>query len=202
MKNKNVLFNLIFAAALLVIYILYFTGEKSDGLSGEKEEDQSAEKTEELRIAYVKIDSVILNYELTRDLHADFTLKQEAYNKEFGTKANDFQRDAAAFQEKVQRGGFISQDLAMKERNRLVGVEQEVKRMDYELSNKLAELQQTHNKQVLDSVSNYLRVYNELNDYTFILGNTDVLVGKEKHNITSEILSELNHRYQESKAKK
>ena len=150
----------------------------------------------------MKIDSVILNYELTRDLHADFTLKQEAYNKEYGTKASDFQRDAAAFQEKVQRGGYISQDLAMKERNRLVGVEQEVKRMDYELSNKLAELQQSHNQQVLDSVSNYLKVYNEINDYTFILGNTDVLVGKEKHNISSGILNELNRRYQESKSKK
>ena len=200
MKNKNLLFNLIFAVALVLLYVLYFTGDHSTVSSGGKEE-QTGEKAEALRIAYVKIDSVVLNYELTRDLHADFTLKQDAYNKEFGAKANDFQRDAAAFQEKVQRGGFISQDLAMKERNRLVGVEEEVKRMDYELSNKLADLQQKHNQQVLDSVSNFLKEYNEKNDYTFILGNTDVLVGKEKHNITAEILSELNRRYQKSKSK-
>ena len=159
-------------------------------------------ENKELKIAYVKIDSVIMYYDMTQDLHADFTLKQEGYNKEFGQKANDFQRDAAAFQEKVQRGGFISQDLAMKERNRLVGVEQEVKRMDYELSNKLAEIQQKNNQQVLDSVSSYLKEYNETHNYTFILGNTDVLVGQEKHNITVEILNGLNRRYQEGKSKK
>ena len=61
---------------------------------------------EGLRIAYVKADSVVLNYKLSEDLHDDFTKKQEAYTSEYGTKRQAFEKEAASFQEKVLRTEF------------------------------------------------------------------------------------------------
>ena len=84
---------------------------------------------------------------MAQELHDDFTKKQEAYNTEYGTKRQTFEKEAAAFQEKLQRGGFLTEQRAVQERDRLVGKEQEIMKLDQELSSKLAELQTTNNKQ-------------------------------------------------------
>jgi outer membrane protein len=128
-------------------------------------------------------------------LHDDFTKKQEAYNSEFGTKRQSFEREAAAFQEKLQRGGFLTEQRAIQERDRLVGKEQEILQLDQELSGKLAELQATNNKQILDSLLNYLQEYNKDKKYDYIFNGAEILVGDEGHNITAEVLKALNERY-------
>lgn len=121
--------------------------------------------------------------------------KQEAYNTEFGAKRQTFEKEAAAFQEKLQRGGFLTEQRAIQERDRLVGREQEILQLDQELSGKLAELQATNNKQILDSLLNYLNEYNKKHKYDFILNGSDVLVGREEYNITAKVLKALNERY-------
>jgi outer membrane protein len=148
-----------------------------------------------LRIAYVKADSVIMNYDLAEDLHDEFTQKQEAYNSEFGTKRQSFEKEAAAFQEKLQRGGFLTEQRAIQERDRLVGKEQEILQLDQDLSGKLAELQAANNKQILDSLLNYLNEFNKTHHYDYILNGSDVLVGSEANNITAKVLKALNERY-------
>jgi len=174
--------------------VLHFTqNDKAGETPGEKE--VSATESSSLRIAYVKADSVILNYELAQVLHDDFTKKQEAYNSEFGTKRQSFEREAAAFQEKLQRGGFLTEQRAIQERDRLVGKEQEILRLDQELSGKLAELQAANNKQILDSLLNYLQEYNKTKRYNYIFNGAEILVGDEAHNITAEVLKALNERY-------
>jgi outer membrane protein len=147
------------------------------------------------KIAYVKADSVILNYDLAQDLHDEFTKYQEAFNTEFGTKRQTFEKEAAAFQEKLQRGGFLTEQRAVQERDRLVGKEQEILQLDQELSGKLAEMQAANNKQILDSLLSYLRDYNRTRKYDYILNGAEVLVGDEANNITAEVLKALNERY-------
>ena len=55
-----------------------------------------------------------MNYALAEILHDDFTKKQEAYTSEYATKRQSFEKDAAAFQEKLQRGGFLSEQSAVR----------------------------------------------------------------------------------------
>jgi outer membrane protein len=177
---------------------LYFTQDNNSGETPNKKETV-ADVSGSFKIAYVKADSVILNYELAQDLHDDFTKKQEAYNSEFGTKRQSFEREAAAFQEKLQRGGFLTEQRAIQERDRLVGKEQEILQLDQDLSGKLAELQATNNKQILDSLINYLEEYNQNKKYDYIFNGAEILVGNEVHNITAEVLKAMNERYNNTK---
>jgi outer membrane protein len=134
-------------------------------------------------------------------MHDGFVKQQEAFTKEYGEKRNRFESQAAAFQEKVQRGGFLSQERAMQERDRLMGEEQQITKLDQELSTKLAQIQTDNNKQLLDSIMSYLKIYNKDKKYSYILNAGEVLIGDETSNITKEVLFGLNARYSKAKLK-
>jgi outer membrane protein len=196
MKSTSLIVGIVSLVAVAVLYILHFTGsgESVEEISGDSA-NKTVEEVKSLKIAYVKADSVILNYDLAQDLHDEFTKSQEAYNSEYGTKRQSFEKEAAAFQEKLQRGGFLTEQRAIQERDRLLGKEQEIAKLDQELSGKLAEMQQANNKQILDSLLNYLNEYNKGKGYDYILNGAEVLLGDEAHNITKEVLQALNARY-------
>jgi len=193
MKNTSLILNLVLLVAVIVLYVLHFTSGKSD-ISPVKSEVGSPQLTD-LKIAYVKVDSLIVNYDLAQELHDAFTKNQDAYTKEYAARRSKFEEQAAAFQEKVQRGGFLTEQRAVQERDRLVSEEQEILKLDQELSGKLAGMQNTNNQQLLDSLMNYLKIFNVDKQYAYIFNSSGILIGDEAHNITKEILSALNTRY-------
>ncbi|HNX78245.1 MAG TPA: OmpH family outer membrane protein [Prolixibacteraceae bacterium] len=197
MKGTSLIVSVILAVAVLVLYILHFTGAGSGKSKPGGQEGSGTAGA--LKIAYVKADSLILNYDLAQFLHEEFTKKQEAFTSEYGAKRSAFEREASEFQQKLQRGGFLTEQRAVQERDRLVGKEQEITRLDQELSTKLAEMQQANQKQLIDSLINYLKVYNAAGKYDYILNSADILIGPETENITKDVLLKMNTRYQASK---
>ena len=196
MKGSSLIVSIILFVLIGVLYILHFTGGNGEQSVGNDEVRAGA--SEGLRIAYIKTDSLILNYLMAEALHDDFTQKQQAYTQEYGNKRTVFEREAAEFQQKLQRGGFLTEQRAIQERDRLVGKEQEILKLDQDLSTKLAEMQNANNQQIIDSLMSYLKVYNANNKYDYILNAADVLIGPDSDNITAEILSGMNSRYQAS----
>lgn len=200
MKGTSLVVSIVLFVLIVILYVLQFTGEKpGENTTGES---SAKENSEGLRIAYVKTDSLILNYALAEVLHDDFTKKQEAYNQEYGSKRTTFEREAAEFQQKLQRGGFLTEQRAMQERDRLLGREQEIMKLDQDLSSKLAELQSANNQQIIDSLLNFLKVYNLTKKYDYILNAADVLIGPEADNITAEVLTSMNARFEASRETK
>jgi len=200
MKGSSLIVSIVLFVAVAVLYVLHFTGVEKSSHSNTPADSESGSNGG-LRIAFVKADSVILNYDLSQDLHDEFTKKQEAYTNEYGTKRQSFEKEAAAFQEKLQRGGFLTEQRAVQERDRLAGKEQEIMKLDQELSAKLADFQQQNNQQILGKLMDYLKNYNQTEHYDYILNGADVLIGDEAHNITAEVLKALNEEYSSTKNK-
>jgi outer membrane protein len=200
MKGTSLIVTIVISLAVVVLYILHFTGS-GNGKAKPSGNFQSVDKGS-LRIAYVKADSLILNYDLAQFLHDEFTRKQEAFTSEYSVKRSTFEKEATEFQQKLQRGGFLTEQRAVQERDRLVNKEQEISKLDQELSAKLAELQQANQQQLIDSLINYLKIYNVNKKYDFILNSADILIGPESTNITKEILTKMNARYQATISKK
>ena len=199
MKNTSIgLFAVLFLL-VGVLYILHFTGGKSHN-SGSKNTAGDGENSE-FSIAYIKVDSLAVNYDFAQEMHESFLKQQDAFTKEYGEKRSRFESQAAAFQEKVQRGGFLSQERALQERDRLVGEEQQITKLDQELSTKLAQIQADNNKQLLDSIMNYVKIYNKDKKFKYIFNSAEILVGEEAYNITKEVLVGLNARYSKAKLK-
>lgn len=199
MKNTSLVLNIVLFVGVIGLYILYFSGNKSKAAS--KTGGEATAEPANFKIAYIKIDSLVVNYGLAQEIHDGFAKQQDAFTKEYGDRRSKFESAAQAFQEKVQRGGFLTQERALQERDRLAGEEQQITRLDQELSAKLAQLQSDNNKQLLDSIMNYIKIYNKDKKYNYIFNATDVLVGDENHNITKEILTGLNARYSKNNPK-
>lgn len=197
MKNTSLVLIVILFIAVAGIYILHFSGNKSNGAG--KDGAGEGSTSSELKIAYIKVDSLVVNYDFAQEMHDGFTKQQEAFSKEYSDKRSRFESQAASFQEKVQRGGFLTQERAMQERDRLMGEEQQITKLDQELSTKLSQIQAENNKQLLDSLMNYLKIYNKDKKYSYIFNAGEVLIGDDSHNITKEILVNMNARYSKAK---
>ena len=200
MKKTSLIVNIVLAVAIVLIYVLHFASGRSS-VSVNEAADKSVSNQSGLKIAYLKVDSLIVNYDLAQDLHDGFTQKQEAYTKEYAERRSKFEEQAVAFQEKVQRGGFLTQERAIQERDRLAGEEQQISKLDQELSSKLAQHQSENNKQLLDSLINYLKIYNADKKYDYIFNSGEILIGDDASNITKIILDKLNARYNSVKKK-
>ena len=194
MKNSTIV-NIVLALAVAGLYIIYFAGN----IKGKSTQDDLVKGTNNpLTVAYVKMDSMLFTYELAKKLNAEFSEKKEAYRKEYTDKRIRFERDAATFQEKVQRGGFLTEDRARQEQERLVGLQQEIQKLDNDLTQKLSEMQGMINQQIVDSISSFLKSYNEVKKYDIILNSASMLEGSAQYNITKEVTQGLNARYKSS----
>jgi outer membrane protein len=191
MKNSTIV-SVILAVAVAVLYLLHFIGNKNSIIP------QGIENTgtsKSVSIAYVKMDSVLFTYELAKKLTANLQLNQESFNKEYSGKRIKFEKEAEAFKEKVQRGGFLTEERAKLEQERLVGQQQEIERLDYELTQKLKEMQGQINQQIIDSISSFLKSYNADKKFDIILNSASMLEGTPKFNITKDVSIGLNKRY-------
>ena len=191
MRNSTI-FNIIIALAIIILYTLHFvSSNKNKSLPANLSQGSS----KSLSIAYIKMDSMLFTYELAKKLNADFTEKQEAYKREYADKRVKFEKDAAAFQDKLQRGGFLTEDRAKQEQERLMVVKQDIEKLDYELTQKLSEMQSRINQQIIDSIGSFLKGYNAAKQYDFILNSSGMLEGSPQFNITKEVSQGLNARY-------
>ncbi|MEI8114194.1 MAG: OmpH family outer membrane protein [Bacteroidia bacterium] len=198
MKNTSlVLISILFLA--VSGSLLNSCSSKSNGSGKVGANDENASSG--LKIAFIKVDSLVVNYDFAQEMHDGFTKQQESYTKEYGEKRSRFEAQAQTFQEKVQRGGFLTQETAMQERDRLMAEEQQITKLDQELSAKLSQIQADNNKQLLDSIMNYLKTFNKDKKYNYIFNAAEVLIGDESHNITKEVLVGLNARYSKIKLK-
>jgi len=191
MKNSTIV-NIVLALAVAGLYIIYFTGNKKDKST---QADTGKGNNKPLTIAYVKMDSMLFTYELAKKLNTEFASKREDFKKEYTEKRIKFERDAASFQEKVQRGGFLTEDRARQEQERLGAVQQEIQKLDYDLTQKLSEMQEQIKQQIVDSISSFLKNYNETKRYDVILNSASMLEGSPQYNITKEVTQGLNDRY-------
>ena len=191
MKNSTIV-NIVLAIAVAGLYIIFFT---TNGKDKSIQSDSVKGSGNTLSIAYVKMDSMLFTYELAKKLNAEFSEKKETFRKEYTDKRIKFERDAANFQEKVQRGGFLTEDRARQEQERLVGIQQEIQKLDYDLTQKLTEMQGQINQQIVDSISSFLKSYNEVKKYDIIINSQSMLEGSPQYNITKEVTQGLNDRY-------
>ena len=191
MKNSTIV-SVVLGVAVAFLYLLHFMGNKS---SMNQKGNISSESSKSVSIAYVKMDSVLFTYELAKKLTANLQVNQESFKKEYSAKRIKFEKEAAAFQEKVQRGGFLTEERAKLEQERLVGQQQEIERLDYELTQKLNEMQGQINQQIIDSISSFLKSYNADKKFDIILNSSSMLEGTPKFNITKDVAVGLNKRY-------
>jgi outer membrane protein len=155
-----------------------------------------------LKIAYVNIDSLVANYNLAKELNGSLMKKQSNMKSKLEKDAKEFEKDAQIFQDKIQRGIFLTQERAQEAQQKLAMRQQELQKLEYDYSNQLAIEQQSMNKQLFDSINSYILEYNTPEKFQVIFGHStggSLLYGAEQLNITNDIIDGLNSKYESKK---
>lgn len=199
-KNKPVswllVVNMVLLAGLVVLYILFFTGGKSGNdsrIAGAVAKASSGQ----VSVAFVNNDSILEHYELVKKLKKELQAKGDRYSAEVAGKQATFEKDAAYFQEQVQKKS-ISEQSAQEIYASLMENQQKI----YDLRDRYAsELQQSEtdmNVALLDSVMNFLQRYNKKYKFDYILGfnkGGNILYANDTLDITKDVIRELNEEY-------
>lgn len=201
MKNLSLIINAVLAIAVIVLFVKVF----STGAKGDKQVHvTSAEKGayERLPIAYINVDSLLLNYNFAKDANESLIKKQEDSRLNINTKARQLQNEMAEFQRKLENNAFLSRERAEQEQTRLMKKQQDLQELDGQLSQQLMQVQQKMSEQLRDTINSFLKDYNKDNKYELILSNTssdNILHAGDAYDITPEVTKLLNERFSTKK---
>lgn len=193
MKNTSILNNVAMVFALMGLSALVASCNDS---SKAADADKAAGAIP--AIVYVNTDSLLLNYDFAKQLNEQLMKKEEQSRTDFNEKARVFQQDATEFQRKVQNNGFLSMDRAKQEEQRLASKERELQELNSRLSSQLMVEQNNMNKQLRDTIVNYLKDLKMTMGYQMVLSNTmgdNVLFADPSADITNKVIEGLNKRY-------
>ena len=155
-----------------------------------------------LPVAYVNIDSLLVNYEFAKDLNEELMSKTEEARASINSKAQALEKEVAEFQRKVQTNAFLSEDRARSEQERLMKKKEELDKLNYDLQNDLAQQQAQMNVRLNDTIRNFMKAFNEKMHFELIFTNTmndNLLIDNPKYDITADVLKQLNERYAKAK---
>ncbi len=158
----------------------------------------------QLPIAYINVDSLLVNYNYAKDLNEALLRKQENSRVSINQKGKSLEREVTDFQNKIKNNAFLTEARAQQEANRLQKQELELQELSQRLNNELMIEQQKMNEQLNDSIQSFLVEYNATKKYEMIFSNTmgdNILIAQPKYDITNEVLEALNKRYQPAAAK-
>jgi outer membrane protein len=204
MKQINLISNLILAIALIVLYVLFFNKDSKSSSSAVLNQSDSGQMETKLPIAYINLDSLLLDYNYSKDLNEQLLRKRENSQASYNQKARQFEQEAAEFQRKYENNAFLTQQRLQSEQQRLLQKQQELQQLDESLSQELAVELQKMNEQLRDTIYSFLKVYNKELNYHLIFSNTmsdNIMISNDMYNITKDVVQALNARYTGSGSK-
>jgi outer membrane protein len=199
MKNTSLIINVILAVAVIALFVIVLSDRKG---SQHGSDNVNGSAAAEMGIVFVNTDSLIIKYDLARELSEELIRKEESSRTDFNERVRVFEQDMMEFQRKLQNNGFLSLDRAQSEERRLRQKEQELQALNTRLTNDLMEAQNTMNQQLRDTITNFLKDYCKEKSYSMVLSNTmgdNLLYADSVFDVTDDVVAKLNERYAAAK---
>jgi outer membrane protein len=200
MKRLPLILNIVLAVAVVALYVLYFTGigpsKKGSSING-----LPAGSAQGGSIFYVQIDTVLSHFDMATDLSAELQSKFTSSQTEFENKQKAYQNDVNDYQYKAQRG-LITRSEAQAAEQELYGKQQNLAKLQQDLSQDLQEKQAVMNRQVINAIMEYLKKNSSQLNYKYVLGTSfggNILYANDSLDITKNIITGLNENYKETK---
>lgn len=194
MKNLSIGLNVLLLIAVIVLYILHFSGNsKSTSNQG-----GTVTVNADAKIVYINMDTLLNNYTQSRELNEAFLKKLEANRTELNIKVKNFDREAAEFRNKVENNGFMTRERAEQAQMDLMIKQQNLQKLQQEMTENAQREQMEINRKLYDAITNFLTEYNKAKGFQLILSTTlggNVLFAQEGFDITNEVVSQLNEQY-------
>lgn len=192
-------------ATSIVVLIFALTSKNEKSLDSAKNNGAiTMDSTGNVNIAYVNLDTLLLEYKYSIKLNEDFLTDQAKAQGSLEQRMKSFEKKYNEFSEKMRLGSFMSQSSMESQQNELLQEQTNIQKLEQDLTQKLMEQQLALNKELLDTVSNFIKEYNQ-GKYILILGNAaggSILYAEPGMDITRDVIDELNSRYKKSQTGK
>lgn len=184
--------------ASIVVLIISLTSDKTAVTAQNTNSDGIVlDSAGNISIAYVNLDSLLLEYKYSIKLNEDLLTEQAKAKANLESRIKAFEKKYNDFMEKMRLGSFISQASMESQQNELMQEQANLEQLDAQLTEELMIKQSEMNEELYDTVMNFIREqYAE--KYTLILGNaagSSILYAASGMNITRDVIDKLNERY-------
>ena len=198
MKNINYVINGVLAVAVVILFVMQFSGQKESRVTRTFATSEGNSGSTVLPVAYVNVDSLLLNYNYAKDLNERILKRQEDSRANITQKARSLESEMQDFRRKIENNAFLTRERAEQEQQRLLKKQQELQNLDNQLAQELAAEQLKLNEQLRDSIVSQLRVFNQDKGFQLVFSNTvgdNILYANEVYDITPELIDYLNKNY-------
>ena len=195
MNKIQILINVVLAAGVVALFVLFFQSKPACGTA----ENAAPVAVEgQLPVAYLNLDSVLLNYTFAIEASDRLMSKQEDARLKLNTRARTLQNEMADFQRKLENGAFMSRERAEQKQQELLRKQQDLQDLEAKLTNEIMQENQQLNMQLADTLNAFLTLFNAEGRYQIIFANTgkdNILQAADAYDITTEVVDALNARY-------
>jgi outer membrane protein len=200
MENKKINPVLILSITAIVISViaLIVTLRKNGDNPQPSSKTQLVSLDSTVNIAYVNLDTLLLEYKYAVKLNEDLLTEQAKAKAKLESRMKSFEKKYNDFAEKMKYGSFLSQSSMESQQKELLKEQNEIEKLNQELTQQLLEKQEIMNKEIYDTVMNFIKEFNKDGKYILILGNgmgSNILYAEPGMNITTPVLDSLNARY-------
>ena len=187
----------IFFRAFALLTFVGLTSACNNSAPKMDEEPETAVTTtgEGMRIAYIEIDTLTAQYEFAKEKSLELEKKGTNARNTIQTKTAQLEKNAQAFQQKLQSNGFTSREQAEAAQANLQREQQNIMALQQRLENELANEQQKFLQAFQDSLDNFLADYNKDKKYDMIVNKAAVLYADKRFDITTDVVNGMNRRY-------
>ena len=187
MKSNSWIVNGVLALAVIVLYVLHFSGNSTPVKA-------AALAAGGVKVAYFEIDSIQNNYNLFKDVKAALQAKDLENAKQLTGLKNAF---AIKYQDLQKNGQYLSQAEIGARQQELAQLEKNYTNREQQLAAELQEESFKKLQEVKKKIEAYLVKYNKDKAFAYIFAsNSDLMYYKDTtYDITADIVNGLNSEY-------
>ena len=197
MKIANIVTNVVLGAAVIVLFVFHFSGEKSEK-GGELASAAMLANPGEISIAYFNMDSVMSQWDLYNDYQQDLAQKQTELEADFAGRTETFYQSVQDAQYKIQKG-LVTRTEAEQLQQQLQTEEQNLQVLQNQYMGQLQEEGMVRNRQMLDKIETFVAELSETQGYSYVYSYSfggNLIYGAKSLDITTAVVEGLNANYQ------
>ena len=197
MKIANIVTNVVLGAAVIVLFVFHFSGDKSEK-GGEHASAALLANPGEISIAYFNMDSVMSQWDLYNDYQQDLAQKQTELEADFAGRTETFYQSVQDAQYKIQKG-LVTRTEAEQLQQQLATEEQNLQVLQNQYMTELQEEGMVRNRQMLDKIETYVAELSKTQGYSYVYSYSfggNLIYGAKSLDITAAVVEGLNANYQ------
>ena len=197
MKIGNIVTSGILAVAVIVLFVLHFTGNGKQVEGGSSGAAAEIVSPSDISIAFFNMDSIMANWDLYYQYQQELGQKQAELESDFAGRTETFYQSVQDAQYKIERG-LVTRSEAQQLQQNLANEEQNLANLQNQYAGQLQEESVVKQRNLIDMIERYVAELSREKGYSYVYSyqfGGNLIYGAKPYDITKEVVAGLNEKY-------